>query len=150
MMSLRTFLQLVAISSALAAMHAGEPYRTTRERTVKKTSLSLDDHARLRRVRSIMDTVVFPKVSLLGVSFREAVHWVTIETPRHVPGAVPSDQRGFSTVVRFRESAAEMVNISLQSATLPQVLDAICSQHDYVWCLESRAISIVPREKASH
>ena len=141
---MKTWLHVVAVFTVAIAT-AGEPYRTTRERTAK---LSGEQQARVRRVRTYMDLVMFPKVSLSGVSFREAVEWVTHNTSRHAPDSVPAERRGISTVSKFREGKPELVNVSLQSATLPQVLDAICAQHDYVWCIESYALSIVPREQA--
>ena len=122
---------------------AGEPYHTHCERKIdasKQTELQRD-------VRSYMDSVVFPEVSLSGVPFQDAVEWVQKRISEHAPASVPADRSGISITLVPRQTVREPVTISLRSATLPQILDAICAQHHYVWCVEPSALSIIPRER---
>ena len=92
-----------------------------------------------------MDSIVFPKVSLSGVCFMDAINWVQQQSREHTPASVLADTGSIGMTIVLRQGVKETFDVSLRAATLPQVLDAICAQHDYVWCLEPYALTIIPK-----
>jgi hypothetical protein len=51
-----------------------------------------------------------------------------------------------STILKRREESPPTITLSLRAASLPQILDAICSQVNYVWAVETYGVTIVPAE----
>ena len=142
-MPIRILLHFVFLYVAFGSLSAREPYRTRCERKFdpsKQTEVQ-------RQVRAYMDTVVFPRVSLSHVSFPDAIEWVQHHIAESAPASTPAEGRGISTFLKQRPGAREFFSVSLRSATLPQVLDAICKQHHYVWCVEPMILSITPRKQ---
>lgn len=133
-------LLVIAATVSLAA----EPYRTTHELVAETSKLSDEEKTRLRKARALLDSIVFPEVSLSDVTYREAIDWISLNARKHMPGA--GEGRGIGMVFRARGGEDERMTIKLRAASLPQVLDAICAPHDYLWSVESFAIGIVPRE----
>jgi hypothetical protein len=144
---MKTLFHVASLVVVFAGTASAEPYISTNERLSDAPRESSEQWARIRRVRAYMDSIVFPEVALSNVPIRDAVAWVTRHTPEHAKASVPVDRRGISTVARNREPERERVTVSLHSATLPQVLDAICAQHNYVWRVDPFALTIDPEER---
>ena len=140
---MKTLFYLVLCFVAVGSLSARAPYPTRCERVFnprKQTAVQL-------QVRAYMDTVVFPRVSLSHVPFSDAVSWVQQHISEHAPSSVPVDRRGIGIFLKQRQGVREFVSISLRTATLPQVFDAICKPHQYVWSVEPMALSVTPREQ---
>ena len=140
---MKTLLHLVLCFVALGSLSAREPYRTRCEREFnpgQQTDVQ-------RQVRAYMDVVVYPRVSLSHVPFSDAVSWVQDRIRSHAQVSDPADRCGISIFLKRRQGVREFVSVSLRSATLPQVLDAICKEHHYVWCVTPMILSITPGEK---
>lgn len=121
----------------------GTPYHTKHEIKLPPGQSTPD----VDRIRAYMDTVRFPALTLKDVTLREAIDQVQKDIPRYAPPAVPADRRGMSMVLRFREGQEDVrITVSTKPATLPEVLDAICAPHDYVWRVDNFALNIWPRE----
>ena len=88
-----------------------------------------------------MAVTVFPTVSFRSTPLREVIDWLSPRIGSHSPSSM-----GMSTVLKLREEPSPSVTLSLRAATLPQILDAVCSQTGYAWAVESYALSIVPAE----
>ncbi len=98
-----------------------------------------------------MDTIVFARVSLSHVSLSDAIGWIHDHIAESAPASTPENGRDIGMTLGRQPDAQEFVSVSLRSATLPQVLDAICKQHDYVWCVEPMTLSITPQKaKTAH
>jgi hypothetical protein len=70
-----------------------------------------------------MDATVFPVVSFRDTPIGEVIGWVGHRNADHSPSRL-----GMGTVLKRREEPQPTITLSLRAATLPQVLDAICSQ----------------------
>ncbi len=128
---------------------AGEPDPASRERS----SALIDDASakaqeRAREIRSSMDKVIIPEVTLSGVPFGEAIARISAQVTEHASPSLPG-RRGMTIALQLRSEAPDPVTVSLRSAALPKVLDTICAEHNYVWCVESYAIRIVPEGGAT-
>lgn len=140
---MKLFLLVVLCCVALDSLSAREPYHTRYECKFapgKQTEVQ-------RQVRAYMDTIIFPEVSMSRASFPEVIEWIRYHVSQYAPASVPADRRGISIFLKQRPGVRELFSVSLRSATLPQVLDAICKQHHYIWCVEPMILSITPREQ---
>ena len=125
---MKTLLHFISCFAVLGSLSAREPYHTHYERKFnasKQTKLQ-------RHVRAYMDTVIFPRVLLSHVPLAEAVNWVMDHVSEYASASTSENRRGIGITLRPRQGVQEFVSVSLQSATLPQVLDAVCKQHHYV------------------
>jgi hypothetical protein len=95
-------------------------------------------------IRAWMDKIIYPHVYFREATAAEAVSWVHQKIKSLSP-----DGRGLSMV--FQDAVPPVttkVNLNIQNATLPEVLDLICRQIDYVWGVEPYSIDLIPRETA--
>jgi hypothetical protein len=88
-----------------------------------------------------MDATVFPVVSFRDTPIQEVIDWVAHRSADHSPRRLP-----MGTVLKRREEPQPTITLSLRAATLPRILDAICSQVGYAWGVETYGLAIVPAE----
>lgn len=127
---------------------AAEPYHPACEHKLDSSRIPAEDRARARAMRAQMDTIIFPNVNLTDISVPDAIKMVAQNAPRFTPKSVPQDRRTLSVVASYRKNVDEFVSVTLHSATLPEVLDAICAPHNYVWSMDAYSLTITAREDA--
>jgi hypothetical protein len=144
---MRSLLRALLLCICAIAALCAEPYHPTCERKANALRIPAEDRARARAVRAQLDVIVFPNVTLTEISVPDAVKMVAQNAQRFTPKSVPQDRRTLSFVGSYRKNAEEIVTVNLHTATLPQVLDAICAPHDYVWSVDAYSLTISPREE---
>jgi hypothetical protein len=116
-----------------------QPKPASREQLADNARLSPQQRERLRQIRKEMDATVFPSVSYKALELREAIESLVRGSREYSPG-----RSGISCIVKLGEKAPPTVSLALRNATLPQVLDSVCSQTGYVWSVETTGITLAP------
>lgn len=146
---MRRAVLFLLMASGLALAAAGEPYQATRERaSVLLDGASTKAQERAREIRSSMNLVVLSEVKLSGVPLAEAMKRISAQVKEETPPNLPG-RRGMTIALQLRSEAPDLVTVDLRLASLPQVLDAICAQHHYVWSVEPYAIRVVPEDSST-
>ena len=116
-------------------------YHTLRELPVDTKNL------KLVVIRAKLDQIIFPHVEFKAATAAEAINWA-----KQTSKSVSPDGMAISFVIKCSASAPDIsqiqISLDIRDASLPQVLDAICRQIDYVWGVDTYAIVLLPREEA--